>query len=62
MEQNLINAEISTADLAEVDAAIETMKAKLPFLISLSPEEKNSLFKVGENYKPMLPKVSVAQR
>jgi len=56
MEQDLVNAEISTEDLSSVESAVNTIKGKLPFLISLSPDEKAQLFKVGENFKPFLQK------
>ncbi len=56
MEQDLVNAEISTEDLASIESALVTIKGKLPFLISLSSNEKAQLFKVGENFKTFIQK------
>ena len=60
MEQDLVNAEISSEDLTVLNTALATIKNKLPFLISLSPKEKASLSKVGDTYKPFIAKASQA--
>lgn len=54
MEQDLVSAEFSAEDLTVLNTSLTAMKGKLPFLLSLSPQEKKSLFKVGENYKPFI--------
>jgi len=58
MEQDLVNAEISGEDKTSIDTSIAAIQGKLPFLVSLSPKEKSSLFKVGENYKPFIQKAA----
>lgn len=47
MLPNRISAELSDADRDEVLAAIETIKKKLPFLVTLSKKEAKSLPKAG---------------
>ena len=56
MERNLVDAELTAADLQAVETAIETIQTKLPFLISLTNDEKASMFKLGETYKPFVEK------
>ena len=46
-QQNLVSATVSDADQASVLAAITTIKTKLPFLITLTPDERKSLTKMG---------------
>ena len=48
MADNRIDAALSEADRAAVLAAIETIKTKLPFLIDLSPKERQELPKMGD--------------
>ena len=45
---NRIEAVLSPSDLAEVLAAFDTAKAKLPFLVDLSPEERKAMLKMGD--------------
>lgn len=42
-----ISATLSASDLEAVKAALATIHAKLPFLITLSVEERRKLFKMG---------------
>ena len=42
-----IDTTLSQADLDAILAAVETIKGKLPFLIDLSPDERQSLPKFG---------------
>lgn len=52
MEQNLISAVITAEELTAVNAAIETIKQKLPFLITLTVDQKKEIHKLGNTYKP----------
>lgn len=46
-DHNRISASVTADDLAAITAAIETIKSKLPFLISLEPGEIRELPKIG---------------
>lgn len=48
MPTNRVSAKLSQGDRDTVIAAIATIKAKLPFLIDLSPEERRALPKLGD--------------
>ena len=48
MAENRIDAVLSEADRAATLAAIETIKTKLPFLIDLTPKERQELPKMGD--------------
>ena len=48
MANNHINATLSAEDQAAVMEAITTLRDKLPFLITLTPQERKSLVKVGD--------------
>lgn len=56
MDQNLVDAELTTADSAEINTAIENIKTKLPFLISLSTDDRISLLKLGDGMRPVVEK------
>ena len=56
MEQNLISAEISAADALAVEQLLTQVKEKLPFLLTLSPEQRQYLTKSGNTYKPFIDK------
>ncbi|HIK06766.1 MAG TPA: hypothetical protein IGS40_19080 [Trichormus sp. M33_DOE_039] len=43
-----ITASLSPADIQEIKAALQTIQRKLPFLITLSPEERRKLVKMGD--------------
>ena len=44
-----ISAQISDADMAAIKAAVATIQQKLPFLITLTADERKSLYKTGPN-------------
>lgn len=56
MEQNLISAVITAEELTAVNAAIETIKEKLPFLITLTVDQKKEIHKLGNTLKPFVEK------
>jgi len=43
-----IEAVLSDADLAEIKTAIATIQSKMPFLVSLSIDERKRLYKMGD--------------
>ncbi|WYM01520.1 MAG: hypothetical protein ACSI46_20165 [Gloeotrichia echinulata DVL01] len=43
-----INASISAEDIQEIKAALQTIQKKLPFLVTLSAEERRKLVKMGD--------------
>ncbi len=43
-----ITATLSEKDIQEIKAALQTIEQKLPFLITLSVEERRKLFKMGD--------------
>ncbi|MBD2299246.1 hypothetical protein H6G80_18505 [Nostoc sp. FACHB-87] len=43
-----ITASLSPEDIQEIKAAFATIQAKLPFLVTLSAEERRKLFKMGD--------------
>ncbi|RUR84146.1 hypothetical protein ACF3DV_31990 [Chlorogloeopsis fritschii PCC 9212] len=43
-----INATLSEKDIQEIKAALQTIQQKLPFLITLSSQERRKLFKMGD--------------
>jgi hypothetical protein len=42
-----ISAQLSETDIKEIKAALNTIEAKLPFLVHLTVEERRKLFKMG---------------
>jgi hypothetical protein len=48
MPENRVSAKLSAADRAAVMDAIQTIRTKLPFLIDLSPQERQTLLKLGD--------------
>lgn len=52
MSTNRISATLSDADQAAVMTAIATIKEKLPFLLSLTMEERKALPKMGDKNQP----------
>ena len=44
-----ISATVSADDVQAIKTAIDTVKQKLPFLISLMPAERKAIFKTGPN-------------
>ncbi|HEX7313733.1 MAG TPA: hypothetical protein VF297_07415 [Pyrinomonadaceae bacterium] len=62
MPENRVSASISEADQQAVLAAVETIHAKLPFLISLTAEQRRSLAKMGDKSRAFVGKaLTVAQ-
>ncbi|MBW4573383.1 MAG: hypothetical protein KME31_37165 [Tolypothrix carrinoi HA7290-LM1] len=43
-----VNASISPQDIQEIKAALQTVQKKLPFLITLTTEERRKLVKMGD--------------
>jgi hypothetical protein len=43
-----INATLSEKDIQEIKAALQIIQQKLPFLITLSSQERRKLFKMGD--------------
>ncbi|MEH2201317.1 hypothetical protein [Nostoc sp.] len=43
-----ITASLSPEDVQEIKAAFATIQAKMPFLVTLSAEERRNLFKMGD--------------
>lgn len=43
-----ITASVSEADIQQIKAALATIEEKLPFLITLTAEERRKLFKMGD--------------
>ena len=56
MADNRIDASLSAADREAVQAAIATIREKLPFLIDLSPEERHTLPKMGDKSRAFVSK------
>ena len=56
MSNSPISAQLSQADRDAVMAAIATIKAKLPFLIDLSAEERKALPKMGDKSRAFVSK------
>ncbi|WP_373525455.1 hypothetical protein [Nostoc sp.] len=48
MSYQNITASLSPADIQEIKAAFEIIQTKLPFLVTLSVEERRNLFKMGD--------------
>jgi hypothetical protein len=55
-QQNLVSATLSDGDQTAALTAITTIKNKLPFLISLTPDQRKSLPKMGDNGTPYVDK------
>jgi len=47
MSYQNISAQLTETDLQEIQTALATIEAKLPFLVHLSVEERRKLFKMG---------------
>jgi hypothetical protein len=48
MAENRVSAVLSQADRDAVVAAIETIRAKLPFLVNLTPDQRRAMLKLGD--------------
>ena len=42
-----INAQVTAAEVQAVKDSVATIRAKLPFIVSLTPEERQGIFKTG---------------
>ncbi len=42
-----INAQVTAADVQAVKDSVAAIRAKLPFIVSLTPEERQAIFKTG---------------
>lgn len=60
MAQNLISAQLSGEAITAIQQHLEGIKSNLPFLLSLSAEEKVALLVLGNAYKPLVDKASEA--
>ncbi len=60
MPQNLISATLSATDLATILANLEANDALLPFLLSLSNEDRKKLFKAGAKRAGAIPLAAAA--
>jgi hypothetical protein len=52
--QNRIDAVLSSADKEAVLTALREARSKLSFLIDLTPDERKTLFKMGESGRPFV--------
>lgn len=60
--QNMVSGTLASNDRDEILQKVQEIRAKLGFLIHLTPEEVKSLFKAGNGYLPLLEKAySVAE-
>lgn len=48
MPENRVNASISGENRTAIIAAIETIRDNLPFLLDLTPEERQTMLKLGD--------------
>ncbi|MBD2445990.1 hypothetical protein H6G76_02235 [Nostoc sp. FACHB-152] len=48
MSYQNITASLSPADIQEIKASLQTIHAKLPFLVTLSAEERRKMVKMGD--------------
>jgi hypothetical protein len=55
-QTNRVSATLSNADRDAVIAAIDTIHTKLPFLIDLTPQERRSLAKMGDESQAFVDK------
>jgi len=60
MEQNLISAELTTEQVTTINQSLASAKELLPFLLTLTPEEKQIIPKLGNVLKPMVDKAAAA--
>ena len=54
MEQNLISAVLPSEDVAQINSALETIKQKMPFLITFTEAQKKAIHKLGNTLKPFV--------
>jgi hypothetical protein len=56
MDTNKISGNLSSEDKAAILAAIEAIQAKMPFLKSLTPEERRNILKMGDKSRAFVQK------
>jgi hypothetical protein len=56
MPENRVSATLSPSDRQEILAAIKTIREKLPFLIDLTPQDRQSLPKMGDKSRAFVKK------
>jgi len=54
MEQNLVDVDLPQADQDSIVTSIDDISSKLPFLISITDDEKKQLPKPGEVFSPFI--------
>lgn len=54
MQQNIVSAELTEEQITAINTAVETIGTNLNFLISLSPDDRRNLAKVGNAFKPFV--------
>ena len=63
MAQQPITATLSAEDQAAIKSALATIRAKLPFLVDLTPEERRSIPKMGDKTRAFVAQaLDVAER
>lgn len=60
MEQNLISAELTAEQVTTINQSLNAAKALLPFLLTLTPDEKQAIPKLGNALKPLVDKAAAA--
>ena len=55
-KNNLVSATLTAADLQAVSDALATIRAKLPFLIDFTPQERRRLLKMGDGSRAFVEK------
>ena len=56
MTPNLVSAELSDTDQADIMAAINIIRDKLPFLVSLTPSDRRAIAKLGDKTRAFVEK------
>jgi hypothetical protein len=51
-----LTATLSIADQASIETAVNTIREKLPFLVTMTPEEKRKLAKLGDKTRAFVQK------
>ncbi|MBD1997691.1 hypothetical protein H6G00_13815 [Leptolyngbya sp. FACHB-541] len=56
MPSQPLSANLSTADQAAIEAALETIREKLPFLVTMTTEERRKMAKLGDKTRAFVQK------
>jgi len=56
MNENRVSGVLSSEDVAAINAAIETVRQKMPFLMGLDPEARRSLPRMGDKSRAFVRK------